>query len=69
MAILGPVPRPPLSEAPEPDALNADGEEDDVVVVLAEDVVDVGGSGVGAGKVDVTMTTEGACVGSVVGGV
>ena len=58
-----------MFEAPEPDALNADGFEDDVVDVLAEDLVDVGRWVVGAGKVDVTMTTGGGCVGSVVGGV
>ena len=59
MAILAPVPRPPLSPEPEPEALRAEGEDEDVVDVLAEEVV-VGGSGVGAGRVDVTMTTEGA---------
>ena len=59
MAIFAPVPRPPLSPEPEPEALRAEGEDEDVVDVLAEEVV-VGGSGVGAGRVDVTMTTEGA---------
>ena len=69
IAILAPVPRPPLLEEPDPDALSADGEEEDVVDVLAEDVVEEGGSGVGAGRVEVTITTEGACVGFVAGGV
>ncbi len=60
IAILAPVPRPPFFEEPEPDALSADGEDEDVVDVLAGDVVVGGGSGVDAGRVEVTMTTDGA---------
>jgi hypothetical protein len=59
MAILAEVSRPPPLPSPWPEALRADGEESEDVVV-AEDVVRVEVSCGGGGRVDVTTTTDGS---------
>jgi hypothetical protein len=59
MAILAEVVRPPPLPSPWPEALSADGEESEDVVV-AEEVVRVEVSWGGGGRVDVTMTTDGS---------
>ena len=70
IAIFAPVVSPPLPPEPEPDALSAEGDDDVVVDVCDEEVAVVGGGAeVGAGRVEVTITTEGAWVGLVAGGV
>ncbi len=55
--VLSPPPFPPLLF--DPDALRAEGEEEAELDELEEDGVNVGVSGVGAGRVLVMVTIEG----------
>lgn len=59
MAILPVLLSPPESPGPSLPVIRAEGEDDDEVEVLGEEVVD-GGGGCDGGRVDVTTTIEGA---------
>ena len=58
IAVLPVLPRPLFPDACDPDALSAEGDDEDAVAVLEEEVV-LGGAAAGGGSVDVTTTTEG----------